>query len=425
MQRSSTTARTAASTIAAAILAVGALGFAAPSWAQKSISDMDSPEEKSTGDSAPASAMSMTPDIHLRLLSRSEGREIVDLALTETANPDEKPDCSHLMQQIFDEAGFGYPYATSYQLYDGVPEFQRVERAQPGDLIVWQGHVGLVVDPSAHSFYSSVGTGLETQQYDNDYWRRRGRPRFYRYLVGADADDTATARPAQHTPAPTRIAGAAGVGTSAANRSASTSTPKPTGLGYGTDSRSGNVTIAGGSSQSASSTAIGRTVVDDTRDETAALYVVPGDIPIPGSHAKPTSEDVSQAISELANESGNILRANDLGTLTSSVVIFDQLQVEKVEIHHDRSWANVRIDYRVELKQGAVRSEHHTDKRRWELEHTPDGWVAVNPTDRLYVPASTAAQIISERLYQLTKKSAGKNRSQQASLARLLDAVFN
>jgi hypothetical protein len=423
MQRSSTTARTAASTIAAAILAVGALGFGAPSWAQKSISDMDSPEEKSKGDSAPASPTSTIPDIHLRLLSRSEGSEIVDLALTETANPDEKPDCSHLMQQVFDEAGFGYPYATSYQLYDGVPEFQRVERAQPGDLIVWQGHVGLVVDPSAHSFYSSVGTGLETQQYDNDYWRRRGRPRFYRYLVGADSDEAALSRPARQTA--TKIAGTPSEGTSAANRSASRSTSKPAGLGSGVDSRSGNSTIAGGSSQSASSTTIGRTVVDDTRDETAALYVVPGDILVPGSHAKPTSEDVSQAISELANESGNILRANDLGTLTSAVVIFDQLQVEKVEIHHDRSWANVRIDYRVELKQGAVRSEHHTDKRRWELEHTPEGWVAVNPTDRLYVPASTAAQIISERLYKLTRKSADKNRSQQASLARLLDAVYN
>jgi hypothetical protein len=370
---------------------------------------------------APASTTSTIPDIHLRLLSRSEGREIVDLALTETVNPDEKPDCSHLVQQVFDEAGFGYPYATSYQLYDGVPEFQRVERAQPGDLIVWHGHVGLVVDPAAHSFYSSVGTGLETQQYDNDYWRSRGRPRFYRYLVGADSDEAALNRPARQTA--TKIAGAASAGTSAANRSASTA--KPTGLASGTDSRNGNAAAAGGSGGAANSTAIGRTVVDDTRDETAALYVVPGDIPIPGSRARPTSEDVSQAISELANESGNILRANDLATLTSSVVIFDQLQVEKVEIHHDKSWANVRIDYRVELKQGAVRSEHHTDKRRWELEHTPQGWVAVNPTDRLYVPASTAAQIISERLYQLTRKSADKNRSQQASLARLLDAVFN
>jgi len=59
------------------------------------------------------------------------------------------------------------------------------------------------------------------------------------------------------------------------------------------------------------------------------------------------------------------------------------------------------------------------------LQHREDGWVVVNPTDRVYIPADTAAQIISERLYRLTKKSADKNRSRQASLARLLDAVFN
>jgi hypothetical protein len=249
-----------------------------------------------------------------------------------------------------------------------------------------------------------VGTGLETQQYDDDYWRKRGHPRFYRYVVGAASSEAALGKPTQQTSART-----AGVGnTVAANRA----TTKPSG-------------VAANGAAAASSTGIVRTVVDDTRDESAALYVVPADILIPAAHAKPTTQDVNEALSELTNQSGNILRADDLGVLTSPVVIFDQLQVEKVEIHHDKSWANVRIDYRVEINQGAVRSQHHTDKRRWELEHTPQGWVAVNPTDRLYVPANTAAQIISERLYKLTRKSADNNRSRQASLARLLDAVFN
>jgi hypothetical protein len=381
---------------------------------------MDTPDEKSRSDAASPGSLA---EIHGRLLTRSEGREIVDLALNEMTTPDEKPDCSHLMQQVFDEAGFGYPYATSYQLYAGVPGFQRVERAQPGDLVVWQGHVGLVVDPLAHSFFSSVGTGLETQQYDSDYWRRRGRPRFYRYLVGVvgtDSDDAAPRQAAQQTPA--KVASAANNGAAAPNRSMA----KTTGLDPGPGSRIGNAGTgsATGIGVGAGSTTVGRTV-DDARDETAAVYVVPRDIPVPATHGKPTAQDVSEAISELTNESGNILRSGDLAVLSSPVVIFDQLQVEKVEIHHDKSWANVRIDYRVELKQGSVQSQHHTDKRRWELQHTPEGWVAVNPTDRLYVPASTAAQIISERLYRLTKKTTDKNRGQQASLARLLDAVFN
>ena len=377
-----------ASTIAAAVLAVGTLGFSAPGWAQKSISDMETPAGKT--DSASADASHADASHEVRLLTRREGRELVDLALTQTEIPDEKPDCSHLVHQIFDAAGFEYPYATSYQLYAGVPQFQRVQSAQPGDLIVWQGHVGVVVDPAEHSFYSSVGSGLETEQYDNDYWRQRGNPRFYRYLVAASSD-AALRKPA------TRVASENNAEPPAASRVAT----------------------------KAATGELRSTAIHDGMDESAAIFLVPADIPIPAAHPRPAAADVSEAISELTNQSGNILRGNDPATLSSPVIVFDQLQVEKVEFHHDKSWANVRIDYHVELSQGQVHSQHRTEKRRWELQHREDGWVVVNPTDRVYIPADTAAQIISERLYRLTKKSADKNRSQQASLARLLDAVFN
>ncbi len=384
-----------ASTIAAAVLAVGTLGFSAPGWAQRSISDLEAPADKTDSASTSVSHADKTDSAtanasrEVRLLTRREGRELVDLALTQTAIPDEKPDCSHLVHQIFDAAGFEYPYATSYQLYAGVPQFQRVQSAQPGDLIVWQGHVGVVVDPAEHSFYSSVGSGLETEQYDNDYWRQRGNPRFYRYLVAASSD-AALRKPA------TRVASESNAEPLAASRVAA----------------------------KAATGELRGTAIHDGMDETAAIFLVPADIPVPASHPRPAAADVSEAISELTNQSGNILRGNDPATLSSPVIIFDQLQVEKVEFHHDKSWANVRIDYRVELNQGQVHSQHRTEKRRWELQHREDGWVVVNPTDRVYIPADTAAQIISERLYRLTKKSAD-NRSQQASLARLLDAVFN
>ena len=376
-----------ASTIAAAVLAVGTLGFSAPGWAQRSISDLEAPAGKT--DSASTDASHADTSHEVRLLTRREGRDLVDLALTQTAIPEEKPDCSHLVHQIFDAAGFEYPYATSYQLYAGVPQFQRVQSAQPGDLIVWQGHVGVVVDPAERSFYSSVGSGLETEQYDNDYWRQRGNPRFYRYLVAASSD-AALRKPA------TRVARESNAEPPAASRVAA----------------------------KAATGELRGTAIHDGMDETAAIFLVPADIPVPASHPRPAAADVSEAISELTNQSGNILRGNDPATLSSPVIIFDQLQVEKVEFHHDKSWANVRIDYRVELSQGQVHSQHRSEKRRWELQHREDGWVVVNPTDRVYIPADTAAQIISERLYRLTKKSAD-NRSQQASLARLLDAVFN
>jgi hypothetical protein len=75
-----------------------------------------------------------------------------------------------------------YPYTPSTDLYDGVPDFERVREPQPGDLIVWPGHVGIVVDPAAHSFYSSQRTGLKLDFYDDPAWWRQDPPHFFRYL---------------------------------------------------------------------------------------------------------------------------------------------------------------------------------------------------------------------------------------------------
>jgi hypothetical protein len=73
-------------------------------------------------------------------------------------------------------------------LYLGIQNFVRVKRPQPGDLIVWRGHVGIVVSPDDHSFYSSVRTGLRTEYYDIPAWRKRGPVRFYRYVDPTPAD---------------------------------------------------------------------------------------------------------------------------------------------------------------------------------------------------------------------------------------------
>jgi len=96
-------------------------------------------------------------------------------------------DCSHLVHDIYARAGFPYDYATSRDLYDGVDAFRRVADPLPGDLVVWRGHVGIVVDPDEHTFLSQLRTGVKISQYDSRYWRRRGHPRFYRYVLDGDA----------------------------------------------------------------------------------------------------------------------------------------------------------------------------------------------------------------------------------------------
>jgi hypothetical protein len=90
-------------------------------------------------------------------------------------------DCSHLVHYLYNRVGLPYTYAESRRLYNGVSGFVRVLYPKPGDLIVWRGHVGIVVDPAERSFVSALRTGVKVAQYDSRYWKSRGKPRFFRY----------------------------------------------------------------------------------------------------------------------------------------------------------------------------------------------------------------------------------------------------
>ena len=61
-------------------------------------------------------------------------------------------DCSHFVQWLFERAGLYYDYAPSRILYAGMEGFERVFDPEPGDLVVWPGHVGIVVDPAERLF---------------------------------------------------------------------------------------------------------------------------------------------------------------------------------------------------------------------------------------------------------------------------------
>lgn len=91
------------------------------------------------------------------------------------------------MHAIYLQAGFPYPYASSTDLYDGADDFQRVTRPQPGDLVVWPGHVGIVVNPGQRLFFSRLRRGPGVEAYDAQYWKERGEVRFYRYIKSASA----------------------------------------------------------------------------------------------------------------------------------------------------------------------------------------------------------------------------------------------
>jgi hypothetical protein len=317
-----------------------------------------------------------------RLLTAKEGRAIVTAAREQEQPVRGAQDCSHLVHQVYALAGFDYPYASSFDLYAGSESFARVKAAQPGDLIVWPGHAGIVFDTGQHSFYSLVRSGLQTEDYEGAYWRSRGRPRFYRYVVGRRGSfEVAANRAATRGSQDVRL------------RDAQPAVEEH--------------------SDSASSTA--KKSSTETSERTAAVYGPPapdvavkvGDVPasivIAEGRKQPTSDEVLEGISELSSAAGNVLRTDEPLTLGTPVVIYDQLAMERVEIKRDHGWAHLQIDSSLSIANAGTDVKKRSEKVRWELRRTKAGWEAVAPLDRTYVPRDVAVRMLAAQLAQLTQ----------------------
>ena len=122
---------------------------------------------------------------------------LIVAALDDRVRESSEPDCSHLVHAIYENAGFPYAYAPSSDLYAGVDGFQRVKQPEPGDLVVWRGHAGIVIRPSLHIFFSFLTSGPGIDDYQAPYWRGRGRPRFYRYIKNASCAACGSAQPSR------------------------------------------------------------------------------------------------------------------------------------------------------------------------------------------------------------------------------------
>ena len=171
------------------------------------------------------------------LVSSDQGLAVIGAALESRKHTDPNADCSNLVHAIYERAGFTYSYSNSSELYRGIKEFRRVLHPQPGDLVVWRGHVGIVISPVQHSFFSAMRSGHGVEFYDSPYWQARGRPRFFRCLKAASRTQfSASARNANlkprgssnaesHSPVPADEDFALASGVSRAGQAAGTSMP--------------------------------------------------------------------------------------------------------------------------------------------------------------------------------------------------------
>ncbi len=338
-----------------------------------------------------------TPDLKepptvSRPLTPNEGLAILGAALdSRHRHSDFSSDCSHFVHGLYERAGFHYEYASSSDLYEGTNEFRRVASPQPGDLAVWRGHAGIVVNPDQHSFFSVLHSGPSVDSYDSPYWRQRGQPRFFRYIK----------------PAP------GGVNTSIQNASWQ---PKVLNDAQRYESAPDGRVPAIAEASSAK-------LAENEPVKAEAFRVVFS------SPARPKSDQVRAAFLQACNDSEELLRGSDLIKSAQSLVVFDQFEVKKVHITGNQGWIEVQIEELVSLKGGNAQVLHNgLDRQRWSLRRSDNqrGWKLTPSRNAIYLPQHTAERILAHDLAQLTEDTQDSARGAQdkVELTRLLDVLF-
>lgn len=316
-----------------------------------------------------------------RLVSVTEGITVLNAAREHRRQARFKPDCSHLVQEVYATVGLEFPFASSSELYQGVESFERVGKPQPGDLIVWRGHVGLVVDPEKRTFYSSVRAGLKTEFYDSSYWRRRGWPRFYRYRFDGKNSRFMAASPA-------------------ADPLASLAMPDPAEDEPTTATRA---ELVGLSSEDPHTVAPARSLPEDT------ILISEG--------REPTRQAIAQALITYAD--GAALQA---ATLPDSFIIFEQLRVHGLKVEGKQARARLELHAAASVTGESVNLRGKRIKVPLDLQRTPQGWLLRKPQP-VYLSRRAGVRVLAERLAELARNSSDPQ--QQARLARVLDDLLN
>jgi hypothetical protein len=340
-------------------------------------------------------ALQQQKPIGFRPLTLSEGLTILGAALDSRHHyADFSADCSHLVHGLYERAGFPYEYASSSDLYAGIDEFLRVASTQPGDLAVWRGHVGIVVDPVQHSFFSVLRSGPGVDSYDAPYWKQRGRPRFFRYVK----------------PAPRR----------ALSTPIRTASWKPTPLGK-TEPHDTSAEAPAPDISEESSTDIGFSVKPLAEDhprnaEVSHVAVV--------NYVRPKPHQVSTAFLQACDDSEEMLRGRHLFKSAQPLLVFGHFEVGKVHITGNQGWAEVEIDELVSLAPGETELRKRSERQRWSLKRGDDNksWKLTPSRNATYLPQHTAERILAHELAQLTDNTS--RAQEKAELARLLDVLF-
>ena len=330
-----------------------------------------------------------------RPIGRPEGRKILATIPTVDAESESETDCSHLVHDVYEQAGFPYDYASSRELYIGNTNFTRVRAPQAGDLVVWRGHVGIVIDPKEHSFFSSVRSGPDTQFYDSPYWRSRGTARFFRYMTEKPLRSGQTLEATRHADQQPP---------QAASRSSENRPP----------SRLPKPTVASASNSAPAAEA-----------SSSATVETPREIVMQVARRNPSPDEIAAAFVEMNQNSGESLRTRSLNSLDKPIIVYREIRVSAMQIKGKRGTAVVRIESLGAPPNAQTGSQFRWKEQSVDFEKTKRGWVMSPIQEAAYVKREVALQVLSARLAELAQNTDAtpEQEREQKQIIRLLNLL--
>ena len=351
-----------------------------------------------------------------RPLTASEGLAILGEALDFRHHANLPADCSHFVHELYARAGFPYEYASSSDLYAGIDEFRRVASPQPGDLAVWPGHAGIVVNPAQRSFFSALSSGHGVDLYDSPYWKRRGRPRFYRYVKPIPGGVLSTSiRTASLKPA---ALGRAEPPEAAPDDSVSDRSLR--------DQSQADRSQADRFQSDRSEESLNEVGSSTKLAENLPMGAATPPVPVVNS-VRPKPDQVGAAFLESCKGWGESLRERDLFKSAQPVIVFGHFEVRKVHLAGNRGWVEVQIDELLSVAGGKAQVRERSERQRWPLRRrNKTSWELAPARDTIYLPQPIAVRILAHELAQLTEDTPNpvSRPQEKAQLARLLDGLL-
>lgn len=329
------------------------------------------------------------------LVSPEQGEALAAFALQSEKRIRPKPDCSHLVHLLYARAGLVYPYEDSRVLYRGVSDFKRVKIPQAGDLAVWLGHVGIVLSPEHKTFLSSVRSGIITESWTAPHWVRRGRPRFYRYRIGPDADINLLAKIMKDETLPHE-----GV-------------PLPSSATQATAGSQGDGLQEEGTDSS----------VQEARDTKESRRVSASIVAIINQRQLPSRREIAAAIIENSNARSHQLIAGETLDLAHPFSIFSRLEIKKISVKHERGSVTLNVNEALSQEDGRILPARTTEYELAIVRRSDGAWVISDPQERTYLPEKDALEIF-ERQADISLRSAPNSSSTRIAV-KALDRLYD